>query len=124
MTRVTYTRARRKLADPLTSGLGPRQEVPCLTKLVCAKIISTAEKNVFVDIHSIAIGGAIALPLHPLKVKKHMIPDRPDERQVRNTSIDQPQQAEHSRILMEDRLQIQRRNRYTDPHAGVHEKKW
>jgi hypothetical protein len=53
MTRVTYARARRKLADPLTSSLqtvtehGPKQEVPCLTKLVCAKIISTAEKKMF-----------------------------------------------------------------------------
>jgi hypothetical protein len=47
MTRVTYARARRKLADPLTSGHGPKQEVPCLTKLVCAKIISTEEKKCF-----------------------------------------------------------------------------
>ena len=53
-----------------------------------------------------------------------MIPDRPKQRQVRNTSINQAQQAEYSGIFMEDRFQIQRRNRYTDPRAGAHEKKW
>jgi len=35
------------LADPLTSGQSPKQEVPCLTKLVCAKIISTEKKKCF-----------------------------------------------------------------------------
>jgi hypothetical protein len=30
------------------------------------------------SVHSIAIAGAIASPLHPLKVKEHMIPDRPN----------------------------------------------
>jgi hypothetical protein len=125
MTRVTYARERRKLADPLTSGHGPKREVPCLSKLVCAKIISTAEKKMFlIEVHPIAIGGAIALSLRAFKVEKHMIPDRPNKRQVRNTSIDQAQQANHSGVLMEDRLQIQRRNRYTDPHAGAHEKEW
>jgi hypothetical protein len=82
------------------------------------------EKNVFVDVHSIAIAGAVALRLHPLKVEKHMIPDRSNEGQVRNTSIDQAQQAEHSGILTKDRFQIQRWNRYTDPRAGAHEKTW
>jgi hypothetical protein len=77
-----------------------------------------------IEVHPIAIGGAIALPLYPLKVKKHMIPDHSNERQVRNTSIDQAQHAKHSGISMEDRFQIQRRNRYTDPHAGAHEKEW
>jgi hypothetical protein len=82
------------------------------------------EKMFLIEVHPIAIGGAIALPLHAFKVEKHMIPDRPNERQVRNTSIDQAQQANHSGVLMEDRLQIQRRNRYTDPHAGAHKKEW
>jgi hypothetical protein len=125
MTRVTYARARRKLADPLTSGHGPeaRSPVPNQTGLR-EDYFHCEEKMFLLTFISIAIVGAIPLPLHPLRVEKHKIRDRSNERQVRNTSIDQPQQAEHSGILMEDRFQIQRWNRYTDPHAGAHEKEW
>ncbi len=119
------------MADPLTSSLQncdgtwpeARSPVPNQTGLR-ENYFHCGEKNVFVEVHSIAIGGAIALPLHPFKVQEHVIPDRPNERQVRNTSIDQAQQAKHSGILMDDRFQIQRRNRYTDPHAGAHAKEW
>lgn len=130
MTRVTYARARRKLADLLTSSLQNcdgtwpevRSPVPDQTGLR-EDYFHSGAKNIYVEVHSNAVAGAIALRLHPFKVKEHMIPDRPKERQVRNASIDQAQQAEHSRISTEDRFQIQRWNRYTDSRAGAHEKR-
>jgi hypothetical protein len=68
--------------------------------------------------------GPAASRIHALQVKQHVIPDRPQQRQVRNTPINSAQQAEHSGIFAEDRLQVRWRNCYTDSPARAHEKRW
>jgi hypothetical protein len=65
------------LAGPLTSsfqncdGTWPEVKSPVPNQTALREdYFHCGEKIVCVDVHSIAIAGAIALPLHPLKVKE------------------------------------------------------
>ena len=71
-----------------------------------------------------APAGSAASRLHALKAHEHVIPDRPQKRQVRNALVYSAQQSEHSRILAEDWLQVRWRNCYAGSCAGAHDESW